>query len=584
MACDTYDCAEAQYAGVYEEGKREPLAPIAHAMRNATLEIVVDKEGNFIAATKISKGDEKTIIPVTEKSSGRTSKGAATTPHPLCDKIDFLKPKNKEGYEAYLEQLGKWKDSSCSHPFLKAIYAYVVSKTISEDIKSVGIEDDDLFVRWRVVGISGEVEACWKNKRLQNCYIAYYMRQANSGYLQEVCMVTGKLERVATQHPNGLINSYIKAKLISSNDNSNFTFRGRFINDKEALTIGYETSQKAHNALHWLIANQGILCGGRSFLCWTPKGKEVPKMVECMMPLGMKSEDRPQIYISNDYQKWMQDILHGWKNHLGDTKNIVTAVFDAATQGRLAVTYYSELATNDFLERITFWDTTCCYMNSKWGIQAPSLYDIARYAFGTYRNDKFEIDEGILKQVMLRLLVCRLEQAPMQADIERAIVNTAQNLQLYDWKTRNKVLFTACAVIKKYKFDHKKEEWTVALEPEKKDRSYQYGRLLAVLEKEERDTYSSEEEGRETNAIRIQSVFVKRPQYASRILIEQIKRAYSQRLSARSKVYYEKLIGEIMEQLATFCDELDKPLEDTYLLGYYMQKNALYTKTKEEEN
>ena len=43
----------------------------------------------------------------------------------------------------------------------------------------------------------------------------------------------------------------------------------------------------------------------------------------------------------------------------------------------------------------------------------------------------------------------------------------------------------------------------MALEPEKQDRSYQYGRLLAVLEKAERDTYSSDET-REPNAIRMQ--------------------------------------------------------------------------------
>ena len=62
----------------------------------------------------------------------------------------------------------------------------------------------------------------------------------------------------------------------------------------------------------------------------------------------------------------------------------------------------------------------------------------------------------------------------------------------------------------------------MALEPEKQDRSYQYGRLLAVLEKAERDTYSSDET-REPNAIRMQPVFSQRPQYASRILWEQIK-------------------------------------------------------------
>ena len=41
----------------------------------------------------------------------------------------------------------------------------------------------------------------------------------------------------------------------------------------------------------------------------------------------------------------------------------------------------------------------------------------------------------------------------------------------------------------------------MALEPGKQDRSYQFGRLLAVMEKVERDTYT-DNENREPNAIR----------------------------------------------------------------------------------
>lgn len=118
----------------------------------------------------------------------------------------------------------------------------------------------------------------------------------------------------------------------------------------------------------------------------------------------------------------------------------------------------------------------------------------------------------------------------------------------------------------------------MALEPNKKDRSYQYGRLLAVMEKAERDTYDKEEK-RETNAIRLQSVFVKRPAYASKIVLEQLKSAYYPHLSVGAKIYYEGIIGEIMEIISE-CEPqaINKPLGETYLLGYYLQKNEFYKK------
>lgn len=124
----------------------------------------------------------------------------------------------------------------------------------------------------------------------------------------------------------------------------------------------------------------------------------------------------------------------------------------------------------------------------------------------------------------------------------------------------------------------------MSLDPNKKDISYQYGRLLAVMEKIESDTYSNGSE-RETNAIRLQSIFSRRPQYATRIIMEQLKKVYIPRLSKVSQNYYEKLIGEIMEEISVFSDDDQrKTLGDTYLLGYYLQRNSLYTKKENMED
>lgn len=129
----------------------------------------------------------------------------------------------------------------------------------------------------------------------------------------------------------------------------------------------------------------------------------------------------------------------------------------------------------------------------------------------------------------------------------------------------------------------------MALEPEKKDRSYQFGRLLAVMEKVERDTYDSGE-SRDANAIRMQSVFCQRPMYAAGILEKQLERAYFPRLRPGSRIWYKNLIGEIMAVISAFPQEdWNKPLEDSYLMGYYLQRSALYTKntvndTEEDES
>ena len=126
----------------------------------------------------------------------------------------------------------------------------------------------------------------------------------------------------------------------------------------------------------------------------------------------------------------------------------------------------------------------------------------------------------------------------------------------------------------------------MALEPEKKDRSYQFGRLLAVMEKAERDTYDSSE-GREPNAIRMQSVFCQRPMYAAGIIEKQLEQAYFPRLNPGSRGWYKSIISQIMEMISQEPQESwNTPLEDSYLMGYYLQRSALYTKHNKdtEEN
>lgn len=589
QAYDTYCTMEKQYAGVYDAKIKEPLIPVSHQIANADLEITLDSEGNLLDARTVEKEDAATIIPVTELSSGRT--GDTSCAHPLCDQIRFFSPMYPAKYEACLTQLHCWEQSPYSHPKLSAIARYVEKGSILEDMARLGLialnenglpAKEKQIVRWRVeTGDEEEVSACWQDQSLFRAFIDYYASTKKEDSV--FCMVSGKLAPPASQHPKKIINICANAKLVSANDTSGFTYRGRFKSDAEAMTMSYEASQKSHNALHWLAATQGVAIGGRTFLCWNPQGVEVQK---AHAPFLRKGAPKQVKY--SDYRKALSETLRGWKETIPADAGAVIAAFDAATSGRLALTYYSELPASDFLERLHNWDALCCWNHDPFGIQAPSLFQIANCAFGTVRTSgsqtKLETDDRILRQQVQRLLSCRVDKGKMPADIARAAAAKASNLQIMDTQLRETVLSTACAVLRKYYYDWDREEWNMSLEPEKKDISYQYGRLLAVFEKIERDTYDKDEQ-REPNAIRMQSVFAKRPRYASRILWEQLKKAYYPHLKPWNRVKYDRLIGEIIEQISDLPQaEHEEALKDTYLFGYYLQKKALYTSDKTENS
>lgn len=583
---ETYECHK-DLAGKYQEG-HAVLAPVGHIVTRSNLEITLDAEGNFCSATVVDKSEPKILIPATESSAGRSS---GIAPHPLCDQLGYLSPCNQKKYEAYCAQLRDWQISEYSHPMLLSVLNYVKKGRILEDLEQCGLikrkddgapEDEKMLVRWRVLGV-GEENACWKNTKLFHAFIHYYCT-AETNKEQDICMITGAYSRMAEQHPKGVIAFNGNAKLISANDDSGFTYRGRFCKEQQAVTVSYEASQKSHSALRWLVSEQGnqVVFGNRTFLCWNPEGRKVCTATGAFRNRGTV------VTKPTDFSQELKETLSGWRSELPEQAGVVIAAFDAATSGRLSVTYYNELQGSDFLERLYNWDLHCSWPTRKFGIQSPSLFEIASCAFGTQQTVKgkphMACDDRVLRQQIQRLVSCRIDCAQMPSDIVKALLDKASVPLAYDKYVRESILVTACAVIRKYRFDKFKEEWDMTLDPDKKDISYQYGRLLAVLEKAERDTYDGNTD-REPNAIRQQSVFCQRPMYAAAGVQKQLERAYFPRLKPGSRAFYRNLIGEIMEKIAQFPeDRWNKPLKETYLMGYYLQRNALYTKKNQDNN
>ena len=587
-ACETYDTF-ASLAGVPQEGKAT-LLPISHIMQKAQIEITLDAQGKFVRASKVE--NEKTVIPATEKSAGRTSGTAA---HPLSDTLAYVSSIDEKKHQDYLHEISSWATSSYVHPKVTAVFNYVQRNTILTDLqnseliqlkaagkldkgKIAGTDYAKCLIRWRVLN-TGTKDACWEDRALFDSFIQYYQSCMNGK--RDLCLIEGMQKEVTFTHPKGIVAANYGAKLISANDSSGFTYRGRFKDPEQAATISYEASQKAHNALQWIAANQGVAIAGRTFLCWNPKGKKVHSIYSQMNLFGSENSSKPAD--PTEYRDKLRKTIAGYRNELPATAEVILASFDAATTGRLSLTYYNELQASDFYKRIEDWYKTCVWMarfNGEWIYQSPLIQNIAKCAFGTERSNFIELDERILRDQVQRLTSCIIDCMPIPVDIVKALVQRASQPLAYNQiKNRKAVLFTACAIIRKYRNDKlQKEEWTLALQEDKADRSYQYGRLLAVFEKVERDDIDKRREEREPNAIRLQSVYHEQPRRYAEVINNQIQ-PYLARLKPSVRAWYRKLIGEIMVRISEFPEsELNRPLQDTYLMGYYLQRQALYGK------
>ena len=611
---ELYQVYETQYGQEFHDGS--VLMPISHSTANTQIEVTLRVDGTFVKARGLSKEEGKnTIIPVTEDSAAR---GSGVNPMPFADKLpyiagdysDYVEDKNADNakYQAYMKQLQCWHESKHSHPAVNALYTYLSKKTLMHDLekchiveldaetgkltekyKIAGVGQKEAFVRFRVNDL--KEPQTWKDKTLYDAFIAWYNEQSEH---IDLCYATGKYLPVAEKHPNKIRHTGDKAKLISSNDDSGFTYRGRFQNSHEALRISYDFSQKMHNALKWLIQRQGIYFDSLVMIVWASTLEPLPDIRKAGLP--EEDDEDEDLYedetpIVPDTVKGYRDVLQkrifGNQSEIELHHKVMLLGVDAATIGRLSISFYEELGKSEFLSNLMKWheETACRRYNrkkKKYQINSFSVYDILNCAFGTEGNLGLECKKETLKEQILRLIPCITNSRPLPADIMWALYHKASNPLAYEKSfNHHKVLETACGIIRKYNIDRKEGIIAMAYNPEETDRSYLYGCLLAIADAAERAAYDENEDKRVTNARRYWNAFSGRP-YQTWKLIEERLRPYLDKLGQKS-IRYEKMLNDIMAKFDFQNFEDNHALSPSYLLGYHHYTAEIYTSKKKEE-
>lgn len=578
-------------------GKKVLFLPEVHMYQNIQFEIFVSSEGKFVEARVVDKNDQTTIIPVTVESENRTSNAIS---HMLHDKLQYIAGDYekygghyKEGenyYTEYIKQLETWCSSKQAHPRVKSILKYVKKGSVIEDlIKNEVIESKNVplasLVRFNV--LDGNVPV-WEDKSIFNSYIEFYEPNLKNSGLD---YVTGELVSLYDKHASIMG----KKKLISENQKQRFAFLGRFSDISQVVSVGYEASNKGHNALKWLIKKQGRIIDGRIFLTWGQNKIEVPSPEDSTYTIFARDHQAEKL-VSRDltnqrFAKLFSDALNGLKADLEMNSRIHILILDAATTGRMAVLYYQSIEAKLYFDRLTKWQTSCVWHHKyrlekgKEWIGSPSLRDIATSAYGENASDV------LIKNVVSELYPCVVEEGKVPFNIVRRIFERASDpvriKETYEWE---KVLSIACAVMVRQRYDKTskeqkkqfREEIQLELNREENDRSYLFGRLLAVADHLEERKLKQLKENRQTNAKKYMKKFSIKPKFTWRIIRESLL-PYESRMFNQAKEY----IDIIDEQIMPLFEEgkfSDVALDGRYLEGYSNQKVALIKMDEENKN
>jgi CRISPR-associated protein Csd1 len=603
------------------------LPPLNHMMKaNTNICVTIDGEGKFRRADKESK---TIVIPCTEESE--TERTSGITPHSLHEELGYLAC-NIDKNTKYLAQLAPWCNR---HPKVEAVYKYVVGGTLIDDLRNSGIvvdidkvnklkkngtqktekeirdEVEKQFIRFSVEIEGDSVSHLWEDTSVVEAWQMYCAEPDPNA--ETLCYVTGRFEKTRLHHPRSIVPGASNAKLISSEDKTNYSFRGRFMEAKETNAISVGASHKAHAALRYLIVTQGYRCDTQAIVAWAiDDGRALPNPFEDSLgiyadAIQTDSDEiiKAQGEIATDYALKLRSALSGYGDvtKLSSTvRHVAIITVDSAVPGRGAVTFYQDMTENEYIDRIVEWHESChWYFRKKEEeyLSSPSADKIFEVVYGILEGEGGVKIKKQVRERMLHMIVCKERMS--RAWVNAAVQHVSNPLSYREKdKRKNKkdgkwdeekwqdAISVACAISKKF-YSECKEGFFMELESECTDRDYLYGRLLAIADRAESHAHylqmkrSGTKDGTEkrpTNAVRYMPAFAAKPFRTWNVIYSQLN-PYIQQL--KSAEWYQKKIDDVMSLFKDGDYEDDKPLSGKYLMGYSLQRREFYDTSNNEE-
>ncbi|HEM6116121.1 type I-C CRISPR-associated protein Cas8c/Csd1 [Streptococcus pluranimalium] len=619
----TYENAEAE-GWVDNASKGTILLPIYHTSLKSTgkniISVVLDENGQFIKAD-IMENDRTIIFPVTSNSVARSGKNPE--PHPLVDKFSYYVADIRQDlYETYHAQLENWRlacqdeqiktyltliqnfilqadflplicqslyGKNYTREGLKVTFADTADKEKKVDLSAYFLEFSiDNFIGNRTVSVTNY-------QALHQNFISYVESNQED---KITCNISGKEEVLATKH-RGLIGN---AKLISVSNN-NETYKGRFKEREDVFTVGNQTSEKIHLMAKYLLENDQThvwLGSTQQLINWFSDDMANDSQIDVTRATESDSFnwddlfpefdeiEAPDFFVTETNRKINQSFIHGQKK-FSDASTYYAAILNKTNDGRIALKYFRQLQASALLQHLEKWQSNYSWESRKDDIylsKTPSLNEMILAAYGVDRDRYLELDNDSFRSDQYQQLVTALlDGREVPSHLVKKLEANLKQRQKYPkhWYQMQQV---ALAVLHK----QNGEEFTPMLNRENSDRSYLFGRLLAIYELIEAQRYALDgsSNDRITNAERYWTAYTGQPAKMMNHLENKVK-PYEEVLKLNRPGIWHKLEKEreeIVELLspAFSTKEFTEPLDYKFIFGYYAEKKFYYTRTVKTES
>lgn len=577
------------------------------------IELLLSKESDLLEARVLPDG-ETIQFPVTEDSVARSS---GVAPHPLVDSASYVIQDEGKRSAAYMEQMENWLAYD-DNDFVRIIHDFLIQPGILDAIKqkvkdleedeaekqkknAVTIDFEKVFFTFTVENYDGlKNVSVSENSDLQARYKAYveHLNANDQSKERIICNLSGKQDYLCIKHQPLMGTARLVSQITANDEN----WRGRFTVADQNIKLGMETSQKIHLMAKYLLSGEETrrwLGEQANMVSWfsndlsnavafdPSKSAEMPAGIFEKLLAGQKGKSDAPAIADEMTENIVKSFTNG-KRLFSDDATYYIAIFDKISNGRVATKYFRAFSASRLKENLVAWQEKYHWRGyskeNRDKVFTPSPRRMVLAAYGVERDGFLEVSKkDFLKNQYQNILTALVEGRSIPENFEKALTVNIRHRQNYD-NTWMEVKFCALAVLK-----DKGGFKDAMLNRENTDRSYLFGRLLALFERMEAGTFGEKEE-RSTNAEKMWTSYTNHPA-TMMMRLRNLLKPYERKMatSEQNRGLYFKLSRDISEVTNMLHDnydmdsaEVNRPLDYGFIFGYEAQMRDIFTKRNKE--
>lgn len=544
---------------------------------NVSYALWIDKNGQVVNVTSLKVPNGKKQIPIKLKVPEQKKRSSGINPNFLCDNSSYIigsdnKGKKERSVQCFIAAAELHKSilsgakGDCANALMRFWDTWNPKESEEHPLLQEYLEDmqkgaNIVFVyNGKYVHDDPEIRRVW-----QEC------RQDGEQKEVSVCMVTGERDLIANLHPSikGIKNAQSSgASLVSYNSPSFCSYNKE---QGENAHVGKYAAYAYGAALNHLIEELSFknYIGDTAVLCYSDSAEK--QYQEAFDDFLFKDDE---YYSESDLQNLLEALCQGktvkYKENLIDPQMRFYVLGIAPNAARLSVRFFMMNSFGKMIENIQKHELR---LRLNDGSNSEPYISIWRMLKETYREG------GEASPI----LAGELTRSILEDKYYPATLINSVDLRI---RADRKINHVRAAIIKAYYIKNKtkyiqKEVLTVALNKETDNVPYNLGRLFAVLEFVQRKANPG------INATIKDKYFGSAssiPATTFPYLIN-LSQKHLRKIEGGLKVYYEKMIGEIMDKIDNgFPRTMNMPERGAFQLGYYHQVQEMYTSKKEKED